>query len=36
MKLIDKSPVTNTKAELASIEAQLSDPKVYASPDSAN
>lgn len=35
MSIIDKTTIENTKAELASIETQLSDPKIYSSPDSA-
>ena len=34
MSIIDKTTIENTKAELASIETQLSDPKIYSSPES--
>lgn len=34
MSTIDNHTIQNVRAELESIEAQLADPKVYASPDS--
>lgn len=34
MSTIDNTTINNTRAELESIEAQLADPKIYASPDS--
>ena len=34
MSTIDNTTIQNVRTELESIEAQLADPKVYASPDS--
>ena len=34
MSIIDKTTIENTKAELASIDTQLADPKIYSSPES--